>query len=46
MDFFHKWYAENIWSVEELVLKYQIENTCMFYNSLASCPSEMIEKPH
>ena len=24
-------------SVEELDLKYQITNTCMFYNSLLSC---------
>ena len=40
-NFFHKWYYENKWnglmSVEELGLKYQITNACMFYNSLLSC---------
>ena len=30
-------YGNGLMSVEELELKYQITNTCMFYNSLLSC---------
>ena len=29
--------GNGLMSVEELDLKYQITNTCMFYNSLLSC---------
>ena len=38
--------GNELMSVEELDLKYQITNTCMFYNSLLSFSPEILEAPH